>query len=189
MPLVDSLQNLVKKTMQASTTHDWEHVERVFRLSTMIAEKEGADVELCQVGALLHDIGRVIGEPHNLTGRGRAKVLLRGMGYPSKKIEKVLRIIETHTMSEWERLESLEEKIIWDADKLDGLGAIGLARAFHMMGETGLLFHDFSWFKDDTMLRFERLNTETAKKIGEQRIEYMKRFFETLEKETRLDKC
>ena len=189
MPIVDSLMKLVKKTMQASTTHDWEHVERVFVLSTMIAENEGADVELCQIGALLHDIGRVIGEPHNLTGRGRAKVLLRGMGYPSKKIELVLRIIQTHTMSEWENLESLEEKIIWDADKLDGLGAIGIARAFHMRGEKGMEFHDFSWFQEDTMLRFERLNTDTAKELGMKRIDFMKDFFEKLEKEITLDKC
>ena len=101
----------------------------------------------------------------------------------AKNIEQVLRIIETHSMSEWERLETLEEKIIWDADKLDGLGAIGLARAFHMRGETGLPFHDFSWFKDDTLIRFERLNTDTAKEIGLKRIEFMKDFFEKLEDE------
>lgn len=183
MPIVDTLKKLVQKTMEASTTHDWEHVERVFKLSTMIAEKEGADVELCQVGALLHDIGRVIGEPHNLTGRGRAKVLLRGMSYPSKKIDRVMRIIEFHGLDGWEKLESIEEKIVWDADKLDGIGAIGIARAFHMRGEAGLTFHDFTWFKDDTILRYERLNTDTAKKIGEKRIEFMKNFFQTLDEE------
>ena len=183
MPIVDTLKTIVKRTMQASTTHDWEHVERVYHLSIMIAEKEGADVGLCQMGALLHDIGRVIGEPHNLTGRGRAKVLLRGLSYPEKRIDLVLRIIENHTLGNWEKLGSLEERIVWDADKLDGLGAIGLARAFHMRGETGLQFHDFSWFKDDTMLRYERLNTETAREIGKRRIEFMSEFFKRLEDE------
>ena len=183
MSIVDSLKKLVKKTMEASTTHDWEHVERVFHLSTILAEKEGADIELCQVGALLHDIGRVIGEPHNLTGRGRAKVLLRGMRYPSEKIDHVLRIIENHGLAGWDKLESIEEKIIWDADKLDGLGAIGIARAFHMRGETGLTFHDFDWFEEDTMLRYERLNTSTAKIMGEERINYMKDFFKRLRRE------
>ena len=110
----------------------------------MIAEKEGADVELCPVGALLHDIGRVIGEPHNLTGRGMAKVLLRGMSYPSKKIDYVMRIIEYHGLGGLDKLESIEEKVVWDADKLDGIGAIGIARAFHMRGESGLTFHDFT---------------------------------------------
>ncbi len=183
MPVVDTLKKLVQKTMEAHTTHDWEHVERVYKLSTIIAEKEGADVELCQVGALLHDIGRVIGEPHNLTGRGRAKVLLRGMSYPSKKIDHVLRIIEHHGFSGRDKLESIEEKVVWDADKLDGIGAIGIARAFHMRGETGLMFHDFTWFKEDTMLRYERLNTDAAKEIGKPRFEYMAHFFEILEKE------
>ncbi len=183
MPVIDSLRNLVRKAMKASTTNDWEHVERVFNHATIIAESENADVELCQVGALLHDIGRVVGEPHNLTGRGRAKVILRGQGYPENRINKVLRIIEVHTMSEWENLKTLEERIIWDADKLDGLGAIGLARVFHMRGENDMRFHDFSWFKEDTVLRYERLNTDTAKGLGKKRIEYMKRFFETLGEE------
>ena len=186
MSIVDTLKKLVQKTMEASTTHDWEHLERVYKLSTMIAEKEGADIELCQVGALLHDIGRVIGEPHNLTGRGRAKVLLRGMSYPSKKIDHVMRIIEYHSLGGLDKLESIEEKVVWDADKLDGIGAIGIARAFHMRGDTGLTFRDFTWFKDDTMLRYEGLNTDTAKELGKKRIGYMKVFFETLENEINL---
>ena len=73
MPMIDTLKKLVKKTKQASTTHDWELVERMYHLSTMIAEQEGADVVLFQVGANLHDIGRVIREPHILKGRGWAK--------------------------------------------------------------------------------------------------------------------
>jgi uncharacterized protein len=60
MHIVDTLKKLVKKTMEASS-QDWEHVARVYHLSTMIAEKEGADVDLCQVTALLHDNGKVIG--------------------------------------------------------------------------------------------------------------------------------
>ena len=183
MSIVGTLKKLVQKTMEAHTTDDWEHVERVYKLSTMIAEKEGADVELCQVGAILHDLGRVIGEPHNLTGRGRAKVLLRGMSYPSAKIDCVLRIVEHHGLSGGDKLESIEEKIVWDADKLDSIGAIGIARAFHMRGETGLMFHDFTWFKEATIIRFERLNTDTAKEIGKLRIEYMALFFENLKNE------
>ncbi len=110
MPIVDTLKKLVKKTMEASS-QDWEHVERVYHLSTMIAEKEGADVDLCQVTALLHDIGKVIGEPHNLTGLGRAKALLMGMSYPSQRIEHVLRIVENHSMDNWERLDSLRKRL------------------------------------------------------------------------------
>lgn len=182
MPIVDTLKKLVQKTMETSS-QDWGHVERVFYLSTIIAEKEEADVDLCQVGALLHDIGKVIGEPHNLTGRGRAKVLLRGMSYPSKKIDQVLMIIENHSMDSWERLGSLEEKVVWDADKLDRLGAIGVARTFYKRGELGFDFNDFCWFQEDAMLRYERLNTETAKVIGDNRIEFMKTFFETLKEE------
>jgi uncharacterized protein len=182
MHIVDTLKKLVKKTMEVSS-QDWEHVARVYHLSTMIAEKEGADVDLCQVTALLHDNGKVIGEPHNLTGRGRAKVLLRGMSYPSQRIEHVLRIVENHSMDNWERLDSLEEKVVLDADKLDRLGAVGLARAFHMQGEAGLNLTDLTWFQEDIMLRYERLNTETAKEMGKKRIEFMEDFFKTLEED------
>ncbi len=173
MPIVDTLKKLVKKTMEASK-QDWGHVERVYKLSTVIAEKEDADVDLCQVGAILHDIGKVIGEPHNLTGSGRAKVLLRGMSYQSPRIERVLRIIQNHSYDCWEHLESLEEKIVGDADKLDTFGAIGLTRVSDIQGLNSLDIHDYRLYKEDIMLRYERLNTETAKAIGKKRLEFMK---------------
>jgi len=183
MSIVESVKNIVRESMIASTTHDWEHIERVYILATKIAEKEEADLELVQLGALLHDIGRIVREPHNVTGKAKAREILEGLSYDSKRIDLIENIIENHNLGNWHKLGSMEEKIVWDADKLDGIGAIGVARAFFMGGETGLPFHDFTWFEDDTMLRYSRLNTSAAKEIGKERIEYMSRFFERLNKE------
>lgn len=183
MSIVETLKNLVQKTMETSSSQDWEHVERVYNLSYLISQQEEADIDLCQVGALLHDIGKVIGEPHNLTGRGRAKVLLRGMRYPSQRIERVLKIIENHSMDNWGLLGSLEEKVVWDADKLDRIGAIGLTRAFYRKGQARMDLHDLSVYKKYVQMSLERLNTKTAKDMAKKRMEFMIYFFDTLEKE------
>jgi len=68
--LVKTLTPIVKERMHLlqGTAHSYEHVERVFKIATLIAKKEKADLELVQLGALLHDIGRVVAEPHNETG-------------------------------------------------------------------------------------------------------------------------
>ncbi|MBT3284277.1 hypothetical protein HN807_06005 [Candidatus Bathyarchaeota archaeon] len=66
------------------------------------------------------------------------------MSYPEKRIARVLTIIEKHSMSIWEKLGSFEEKDVWDADKVDELGEVGLSRAFYMRGETGLPLYDLN---------------------------------------------
>ena len=185
MSIIESVKTIVKESMQASTTHDWGHIERVFTLASMIGEKEEADLEIVKLGALLHDIGRIVGEPHNITGKIKAREILSNLSYDEKKIDIIEKIIENHNLETWSNLGSIEEKIVWDSDKLDGLGAIGIARAFFMRGETGYAFHDFSWFDEDTKLRFTRLNTETAKEIGNDRFGFMQSFFERLKEETR----
>lgn len=69
----------------AETVHSFEHVERVFKIATFLAEEEKADVELVQVGALLHDIGWIIGKPHNENGAKLASEILKEINYPEDK--------------------------------------------------------------------------------------------------------
>lgn len=133
MELLNQIKDITKDYMSENTTNDYEHALRVFQTATIFALKENVDMELIQVSALLHNIGRIIGEPHNETGAEKAREILEELNYPKLRIEKIERIIRYHTFSSKKKLETLEEKIIWDADKLDGLGAIGISRVAYTL--------------------------------------------------------
>jgi uncharacterized protein len=99
----------------------------------LLAHEEDADMELVQIGALLHDVGRAIGDPHAEHGVTVGEKILEQLDYPLDKCAKILRIIEEHHLSG--QTETLEEQTIWDGDKLDLLGVVGVARVFHWSGE------------------------------------------------------
>jgi uncharacterized protein len=181
--LAEELLREAMEKMDATTTHDPQHTERVYRIATRMALMEGADLELVQVAAALHDIGRPYGEPHAEVGAVKAAEILRLRGYPEGRIESVRRIILKHSFSGRERPKTLEERIIWDADKIDGFGAIGIARAFHMQGEKRKPFNDFAWFDQITRLQYEALSTRTGKEIAKERFRFMEAFFRRLNDE------
>lgn len=183
MDFLERVKNIIRDYMEERTTHDYEHTLRVFQTASILAIQENADLELVQISALLHDIGRNIDEPHNETGAEKAREILEELQYPKERIKQIEKIVLYHSFSSKDKLATLEEKIIWDADKLDGLGAIGISRAFYMRGEKSYPFNDFSWFKEDTTLRYTSLNTESAKKVAKQRYDYMKNYFAILRKE------
>jgi len=168
--LVKTLTPIVKERMTSlqGTAHSYEHVERVFKIATLIAKREKADLELVQLGALLHDIGRVVAEPHNETGAKLAKEILKDINYPEERREKIARIVLLHPLDFRDRLQTLEEKVVWDADKIDLLGAAGIARGFHWCGKQP--------FQSAVDLAFQvfppiygRLTTSTARKIAAKR--------------------
>lgn len=176
----DEILEIIKDSMDGTTTHDYQHTLRVYKLSEQIAIEEKADVELVRVGALLHDIGRSIGEPHTETGAIKAREILESFDYPRALIPLVEGIIRKHGTREADQTRTLEEQIIWDADKIDGFGAIGLARAFHMRGENRMIFHDFNWFHEITELQYNAIGTPSARRIAKQRFQFMEVFFDTL---------
>ena len=169
--------------MDGTTTHDYQHTLRVYKLSEQIAIAENADVDLVKVGALLHDIGRSVGEPHTETGAIRAREILESLDYPKERISLVESIIRRHGTRGEDQTRTLEEQIIWDADKIDGFGAIGLARAFYMRGEKRMMFHDFNWFRGITEPQYNAIRTYSAKRIAESRFQFMEEFFDRLEDE------
>lgn len=166
------------------SAHSYEHVNRVFKIATFIAEKEKADIELVQIGALLHDIGRIVGEPHNETGIKLANRILKEINYPQERSEKITKIIFCHLLSFKDTLETLEEKIVWDADKIDLLGMIGVARTFHWGGTTNRSFEAVVKFCYEEMKPiYNLLNTQTAKNIAQKRYIETIHFLSALEKE------
>ena len=165
------LENIVKEKMSAleGTAHSYAHVDRVVKIATILAEKEQADMELVQAAALLHDIGRAVGEPHNETGAKLANEILKtSTNYPKEKIERIAKIVLCHPIAFRDRLETLEEKIVWDADKIDLLGEIGITRVFHWLGKKTFETAVDTCFEELKPI-YNLLNTPSAQKIAKAR--------------------
>ncbi|MBC7227659.1 MAG: HD domain-containing protein [Thermoflexales bacterium] len=118
------------------SSHDFDHVLRVLALAERIARAEGGDLEVVRAAALLHDIGRaqeeVTGEDHAAVGAARAREILAG--HPPEKVEAVVAAIASHRFRSGPPPETPEARALFDADKLDALGAVGVARAFARAG-------------------------------------------------------
>lgn len=167
---VEILESIVRKRMTVvkGTIHSFEHVERVFKTATFLAEEEKADVELVQIGVLLHDLGWTVRKPHHESGAKLADKILKELNYPEERREKVVKIVLHHHLDLRDKLETLEERIVWDADKIDILGILGMVRTFHWLGSspfTSVLKGAFKKLK----VIYPLLNTRTAKIIAEKR--------------------
>jgi uncharacterized protein len=174
-----------KMSILEGTAHSYEHVNRVLKIATFLAEREQADVELVQIGAMLHDIGRAVGEPHNETGVKVASEILKKIDYPPEKREQVSRIVLRHALPFRDELQTLEEKIVWDADKIDLLGAAGIARVFHWLGKRPFETVAKDCFEDLKPI-YNLLNTQTAKKIAKERYRRTIAFLSALDEELSL---
>jgi uncharacterized protein len=111
--------------------HGWEHVRRVYDLALRIADEEGADRLITGSAALLHDIGRLIhrkGTPHALLSVEESREILKRYPVGSEQIENILHAIEAHSFSQGIEPRTLEARVVRDADRLDGLGALGILR-------------------------------------------------------------
>jgi uncharacterized protein len=165
------LEDIAKERMSAleGTAHSYAHVDRVVKIATILAEKEQADIELVQAAALLHDVGRAVGEPHNETGAKLANEILKtSTDYPQETIERIAKIVLRHPIAFRDSLETLEEKIVWDADKIDLLGVIGITRVFHWLGKKPFETAVDTCFEELKPI-YNLLNTPSAQKIAKAR--------------------
>jgi uncharacterized protein len=185
--LIEELERIVKEKMSPleGTAHSYEHVDRVVKIAILLAKKEKADIELVQVGAILHDVGRCVGQPHNETGAKLASEILNKVHYPPQKTQKIARIVLLHDVDSKNKLNSLEEKIVWDADKIDLLGALGIARGFHWCGKQSLNSAVKLAFETYTPI-YDMLNTKSARELAEKRNKETMSFLSALEKELSL---
>ena len=205
--IINKLEQEAKKYFEgASGCHDWSHIERVNKIALAIGKKEGADLTILRVAALLHDIGRKEEmENHGLfchaeKGGEMAREILKKYKIKDDLIDKIVHCIKTHRFRGGNIPESIEAKILFDADKLDSIGAVGVARTFLFSGNAGSnclytgnekklskLNKDFSFTKEDSaILEYEvvlkkikdKVLTRTGKKIATNRHNFMKKFFE-----------
>lgn len=132
---------------QVKGSHDWDHTRRVHRLCQKIGRAEGSDPLVTQAAAYLHDIGRI----HQDRGRGTlchaekgaamAQEIIAGSSLDDARRKNIIHCIAAHRFRQGETPRTREAKVLFDADKLDAIGAIGVARAFLFAGEWGARLH------------------------------------------------
>ena len=187
---IDELRELYGE----DSAHDIDHVLRVLATAERIAAAEGADRSIVRTATLLHDVARehqrLTGEDHAAAGARQARELLSDQ--PPDFVDAVCHAIETHRFRVDRPPQTVEARVLYDADKLDAIGAVGVARAFAYGGHRGRRL----WAEDDegehtAIQEFrvklsriqERLFTDTARQIARQRDEFMASYFEQLESE------
>ncbi len=199
---------------EADSAHDFDHVLRVLCLAERIGSVEGADMDILRTAVLLHDIGRPEeireGVCHAQVGAAKARQILAG--WPSDRVGAVADAIATHRFRNDAAPQTLEARILYDADKLDCIGAIGVARAYTIGGlmrqrvwaevapeylqnrweNKALAREDLSSCHtpvDEFAFKLSRIKetlfTPTAKRIAEERDRYMAEFFLRLEAEVK----
>jgi len=218
------LKAIVEKEMGgASPAHDINHVMRVYNLCLELAKHEpNVDTDVLRTAALLHDVARtredkdghshMLNVDHAVLGAEMSGKILRELGYPEEKIEHIKHCIAAHRFRGGNPPKTIEAKILSDADKLDVLGATGIARSYTIGGECGQkIYSDLSideYIKENlaggksegriidpskhtSNLEFEtkfkhipdKLYTQKAREIARERLKYMKQFFERLKRE------
>lgn len=202
MTLIDQTILYVKNELaNAEAGHDWFHIERVYKNALQIAETESCDLEIVKLAALLHDIAD--SKFHNgdeTVGPAKARQFLESHQLESSKIDLLVKIIENISFKGGQKKANFQSKeldIVQDADRLDAMGAIGIARTFHYGGFKNRLIYDpninpvlnqspeayknsqaptLNHFYEKLLLLKDRMNTEKGKKMAEKRHIFMERF-------------
>ena len=190
-----------EKLANAEGGHDWFHIQRVYKNALLIANGETADETVIKLGALLHDIAdsKFHGGDETL-GPKMAREFLESEGVTETIIVHVIQIIENISFkggNTEKRFSSIELDIVQDADRLDAMGAIGIARAFNYGGFKNRALYNpqiapntrmtkeeyknneaptINHFYEKLLLLKDKMNTETGKRIAQERHRYMQGF-------------
>ncbi|ALS26129.1 phosphohydrolase [Paenibacillus sp. 32O-W] len=186
--------------------HDWWHVVRVARTARMLAEAEHADVYICELAALLHDVADVKLAGSKEAGLRKIGDWMRQAGVEEDHRAHVMEIASTMSFGggHGQPMRTLEGQVVQDADRLDAIGAIGIARAFAYAGNKGQPIYDpalrprasmteaeyrngpstaINHFNEKLLRLKERLNTETARLLAEKRHRFLEYFLREFDRE------
>ena len=211
---MENLRAIVKEVMKDCPAHDLEHVERVYNIALQLSSDESVDLEVVKAAALLHDIAgaqeiKNTRVDHSVEGAKMAEPILKQIGFPKEKISHVQACISTHRYKSGHEPKTREAEIVYDADKIDTIGAMGVARSYVWIGRNNarmfnkedvksyarenlgangrILDHtkhspQIEW---ETKYKHipERMHSPQARQMAEERLQYMRSFFERLEKE------
>lgn len=203
--LIEATKAFVKKELaNAEGGHDWFHIERVYNNAMLIAKNETVNIEIVALGALLHDIAdSKFHDGDDTVGPKKARKFLFEKSVDSVIIEHVIKIIENISFSssieKTNVFNSLELQVVQDADRLDAIGAIGIARAFNYGGFKNRAIYNpeitpnlnltkaeykastaptINHFYEKLILLKDKMNTNSGKKIAKKRHDYMIGFLE-----------
>ncbi len=202
MQLINNTILFVKQQLEnAEGGHDWFHIERVYKNALLIAREEECDILIVKLGALLHDIAD--SKFHNgdeSIGPKIARKFLESQGLKEESIQHIIAIIENISFKGGnfeKKFNSKELEIVQDADRLDALGAIGIARTFNYGGFKNRVLYNpriqpnlnmnkeeyknsesptLNHFYEKLLLLKDKMNTPTGKKLAEGRHKYMELF-------------
>ena len=207
MVLLDRVRDFARKYFKNSQiSHRWDHTLRVYRLCEMIGPKGGADMTVLLAAAYLHDIGRARQDTsngavcHAQEGARIAQSFIYELPLSPQQKENILHCIKTHRFRGNDKPETDEAKMLFDADKLDAIGAIGIARAYLFAGEVGARLHtpdvkveeSQPYSENDTGFREyriklrkirDRMLTKEGRRLADARHEFMEDFFKRFVKE------
>ena len=187
--------------LEASGSHDWEHTRRVAALCEHIGRVEKANVKVLRMAAYLHDIGRCHQDRsngvhcHASEGARMAAAVLDELPLSANEKENIIQCVRSHRFRENHTPASLEAKVLFDADKLDAIGAVGVARAYLFAGEVGARLHNAdidvtaapAYSENDTGYReylvklrhiHTRMLTTEGRRLAAERHTFMEVFFE-----------
>jgi uncharacterized protein len=212
--LVEETITFVKETLQhAEGGHDWFHIQRVFNNTMLIAREEKVNILVVSLGALLHDIADAkFHHGDEALGPQMAQDFLQSIGTPKRTINHVVKIIKfssfksglTDSKGKRKKFSSKELQVVQDADRLDAIGAIGIARAFNYGGFKNRVLYDpgippnlkltreeykkskaptINHFYEKLLLLKDKMNTKTGKRLAEQRHQFMLDYLEQFYKE------
>ena len=197
-----------EKLKDAEGGHDWFHTERVYKNAIHIASEEEVDPLIVALGALLHDIAdSKFNNGDETIGPAIARDFLSKIELDQKRIDHIIKIIENISFKggrQKRNFSSKELDVVQDADRLDAIGAIGIARCFNYGGFKNRSLYDpaippnlamtkeeyknstaptINHFYEKLLLLKERMNTTTAKRIAAERHKFMEQFLEQFYKE------
>lgn len=207
--VIESIAKEVKRRFEGeSSGHDWWHVYRVWKMAQHIGREEGADMYVLELAALLHDIAdHKFHNGDDTVGPKIARQILSGHKAPDDVIDHICEIIATLSYKGagvTTDMRTIEGKIVQDADRLDAIGAVGIARCFaygghknrpmHIPGEEPVLHQSkdayfrstgpsINHFYEKLLLLKDRMNTKIARKIAEERHKYMEDYLDRFYKE------
>lgn len=190
--ILEAVRNYVYREFSGEGTgHDFFHLERVVKTALRIARQEDADLFMTELAAWLHDVGDH--KLNNGVDRSEEQIaaILNELKTPDDVIRNVIEIVSQVSFSKGKKAESLEAKIVQDADRLDAIGAIGLARVFAFGGSKNREIHNpkhpdqttIQHFYDKLLKLKDLMNTATAQQIALDRHIYLEAFLERFYKE------
>lgn len=205
MNVIDSIKNEIKEIMDDDSAHDFDHVMRVYKNAQKICKKEKANEKLVLCAALLHDIvsypkSDKRSKMSSTESAKKSKMILKRYNFPNDEILIISDAIRDHSFSQNKIPKSIVGKILQDADRLDAIGAVGIARVFATGGSLKRPFYnsddpfcktrkpdDKTWTVDhfyQKLLKLESLmNTKSGKTEAKKRTKVLKEFLNQLKQE------